>query len=195
MMINIKVLGQQLIVCQPDSLNKFNNLIAGTQKFIKFKFELDDSWQDLIIFAQFTQNNNSFDVYLDENNCVYLPGEIQQGKCSLILYGVKEEIIAISDCLSFKIKKNCLNNNSNNIEITESLYNQLVNKIDNFITELKAHTEEIVINYLNNELTNNLDNYDFTNHIYIGSEEPSENSDVWIWIDTSEDTPQSEVEE
>lgn len=186
--INMKVLGQQLIVCQPDSLTNFNNLVSGTQNFVKFKFELDESWTDLTIFAQFTQNSNSYNIYLDENNSVFLPTEIENGKCGLLLYGVKDNIIAITDCLKFKVKKNEFNGSVENIEITETLYNQLIDKINNITNILENKIEQITREYIEKELLDKISAEDFINHVYIGNEEPSEDSNIWIWVDTSEDS-------
>jgi hypothetical protein len=48
-------------------------LVSGTQKFIRFEFNLDDAWDNLLVFAQFIQNGKAYNDYLDENNSVYLP--------------------------------------------------------------------------------------------------------------------------
>ena len=68
MTILINVINQELRLATP-----FKNLIKGTQKFIKFKFVLDDIWDGIMPFAQFIQEGTAYNVYLDDDNCVYLP--------------------------------------------------------------------------------------------------------------------------
>ena len=64
------------------SLTKF---IAGTQEFIRFVFNLDSDWENLLTFAQFTQNGESYNQLLDEDKGAYLPPEISVGTCTLTL--------------------------------------------------------------------------------------------------------------
>ena len=45
-----------------------SNYVAGTQNFIRFVFDLSSDWDNLTVFAQFTQNNNSYNV-------LYAPGD------------------------------------------------------------------------------------------------------------------------
>ena len=41
------------------------SLVAGSQKFIKFTFNLSEEWDDLLPFAQFIQNGCTYNEYLD----------------------------------------------------------------------------------------------------------------------------------
>ena len=105
-------------------------LVSGTQKFIRFKFSLDDAWDDLSVFAQFIQNGKAYNDYLDENNSVYLPPEIKDGKFDVLLYGSGSNTIATTNYLTFEVDKNILISDAQSTEITESLYNKLVNIVE-----------------------------------------------------------------
>lgn len=87
-----------------------NYFISGTQNFIKFIFNLDNAWKDLSITARFIQKQKYYDTCLDESNSVYMPNEITSGECLLFLYGVKDDIKAVSDYLILRIKKDYLSN-------------------------------------------------------------------------------------
>ena len=84
--------------------------VSGTQNFIKFIFNLDNAWKDLSITARFIQKQKYYDTCLDESNSVYMPNEITSGECLLFLYGVKDDIKAVSDYLILRIKKDYLSN-------------------------------------------------------------------------------------
>ena len=68
MRVYIDVVGQKLKI----AINK-KDFVSGSQNFVKFAFSLDADWDELTVFAQFQQDSNTYNVYLDENNCVYLP--------------------------------------------------------------------------------------------------------------------------
>ena len=82
MSILVNVINQKMVM---SSCN--NELVAGSQQFVKFRFNLDEDWKDLVSFAQFRQGENAYNQYLDEDNCAYLPPEIGVGTCTLMLYG------------------------------------------------------------------------------------------------------------
>lgn len=114
--------------------------VSGTQEFIKFTFNFfDNIWDSLKVFAQFRQGEEAYNVYLDENNSVYLPSEITPGECILILHGSYETIVAITDVLILTINENHIVYNAKNTTITESLYDQLVTQVKN----LENHTHSV----------------------------------------------------
>lgn len=106
------------------------NLVAGTQEFVKFTFNLTSDWDNLMTFAQFQQNGVAYNVYLDENNSVYLPPEIGAGTCTLMLSGNHDNTIATTNYLTLIIDDNILISDINSTEISESLYTQLINKFN-----------------------------------------------------------------
>ena len=110
-------------------------LVSGTQKFIRFEFILDDAWDDLLVFAQFIQNGRAYNDYLDENNSVYLPPEIVDGKFNVLLYGSGSNVIATTNYLTFEVDKNMLISDAQSTEITESLYNKLVNIVKTYASQ------------------------------------------------------------
>lgn len=130
--ISVRVVNQELRLVTP-----FPSLISGTQNFIKFKFLFfDDDWIGLTTFAQFTQDGNSYNLYLDADNSLYLPPEIGEGVCTLMLYGsgtttvdninANDTIRATSNAVKIKIGKNMLVEDASSIELTQTLYDQLL---------------------------------------------------------------------
>lgn len=119
------------------------SLVAGTQEFVRFTFNLTGDWDDLMTFAQFQQNGVAYNAYLDENNSAYLPSEIGVGTCTLMLYGSNDKTIATTNYLTLSIDENILVSDANSTEISESLYNQLVTKVNTFQRNLDLVKDEI----------------------------------------------------
>lgn len=138
MSIFINVINQKMIISPCD-----NDFVAGSQQFVKFKFNFDENWDGLITFAQFKQGAKAYNQYLDEDNCVYLPPEIGAGTCTLMLYGTYGKTIGTTNYLTFKIGENILISDADSTDISESLYNQLVTKIDAVPPLIEAATESI----------------------------------------------------
>lgn len=109
------------------------SLVAGTQEFIRFVFNLTGDWDDLMTFAQFRQDGKSYNQYLDENNSAYLPAEIGMGTCTLMLYGSNNNTKATTNYLTLTIDENILVANAESTEISLSLYNQLVSRVNTLI--------------------------------------------------------------
>ena len=121
--ILVNVVNQKLKIA-----TNLKSLVAGTQKFVRFVFNLTGDWDNLMTFAQFSQNGVSYNQYLDENNSAYLPAEIGVGTCTLMLYGSNEYTIATTNYLTLTIDKNILVFDTQSTEMSESLYNQLVSR-------------------------------------------------------------------
>ena len=69
----IDVIGQKLI------LNEKQTIVSKSQEFVEFKFNLSNEWKDLLVFAQFKQGEESYNIYLDDDNKCFLPSEIKDG--------------------------------------------------------------------------------------------------------------------
>jgi hypothetical protein len=132
--------------------NNVRSFVAGTQDFIRFNFILPDEWEDLTIYAQFTQKDgNPYNVYLDSNDCACLPPEIIEGICYLTLKGTRNNTIAITEPLQLTITKNLINNDASVTGITLTLYEQLVNKVDSLLEDdslIVSTTERVLSEYL-----------------------------------------------
>jgi len=111
--------------------------VAGTQKFVRFIFDLSNEWKDLTIFAQFRQGDNAYNQYLDKNNAIYLPTEITEGVCTLMLYGTGDSVVATTNCLTLYVDENMLLENADSTEISTSLYEQMVAQVQTFHTAPK----------------------------------------------------------
>lgn len=143
MTILINVINQELRLATP-----FRTLVDGTQEFIKFKFVLDDAWLKITTFAQFVQDGTAYNIYLDDNKCAFLPSEINSGTFTLMLYGTGEHVIGTSNYLTLKMIDNIFVGDAQSTEITESLYTQLVNRVntlDNTIKD-KIRTGKTLVN-------------------------------------------------
>lgn len=123
MILKIQVRGQ---VMKP----LIKNVLANhSQEFSRFVFFLSDDWDGLTTFAQFRQGDAAYNVYLDSENACYLPPEIAAGKVSLMLYGTGEDVIGTTNAITMCVSDNKYVSDAQSTEITESLYQQLVNEV------------------------------------------------------------------
>ncbi len=90
------------------------DLVAGTENFIRFVFNLSSEWDDLTSFVQFVQDGTPYNVSLDADNTAYLPKEITTGKCTMVLAGSGSNVMAVTNYITLTI--------DNNILITEVEY-------------------------------------------------------------------------
>lgn len=125
MSILVNVINQKMVMSSCNT-----ELVAGSQQFVKFRFNLDEDWDGLVTFAQFRQGTNAYNQYLDEDNCAYLPPEIGVGTCTLMLYGSYDKTIGTTNYLTFKVGENILISDAQSTDISESLYTQLVTRIE-----------------------------------------------------------------
>ena len=109
--------------------------VAGTQEFILFNFVLSNDWDNLTTFAQFIQDGKPYNVYLDSDNTAYLPPEIHKGTCTLALKGTKGNTIAVTEPLQLTLSENPIQSDASSTEITLTLYEQLVNKVDSLLED------------------------------------------------------------
>lgn len=148
--ILIGVTGQRLFLPSCET----SQITEGSQNFVRFTFILDDSWKELKAFAQFRQNGSAYNIYLDDNNSVFLPPEIKAGTCKLMLYGTKDTTIGTTNELTLKIDQCHMVSDAESTEITESLYNQLVTAVQNIedkMNDLEA-VDVTVVNDLQEQI-------------------------------------------
>lgn len=158
--ILVNVVNQKLKIA-----TNLKNLVAGTQKFIKFTFNLPDDWDNLLTFVQFQQNGVAYNTYLDENNGTYLPSEIGAGICTMMLYGSNEKTIATTNYLVLTIDENILISDANSTEISESLYNQLVSQVN----DLKENVTDLNDKLLQLTAATNIETWgDISNVVKLG---------------------------
>lgn len=140
MEITIEVINQTMQIddgCKfCDESYRTNNVIEGSQNFVKFKFNFTNDWYNLKTFVQFQQGGKAYNKFLDENGCTFLPAEIQSGVCSLMLYGTEDTTIATTNCLTLVIGKNFLIKDASSTEISKPLYNQLIDEFNKFKDEI-----------------------------------------------------------
>ena len=120
-------------------------LVSGTQEFVRFVFNLSNDWDDLIVFAQFIQDGVAYNQILDEENSVYLPSEIKDGTAMMMLYGSGGDVIATTNYITLTIDKCMLIENAESTEITQSLYQQLVNIVRNYTTSTDRLEAQIAL--------------------------------------------------
>ena len=125
MTVNVDVIGQKLKIATNTKV-----FIESSHSFVKFIFNLADGWEDLTCFAQFKQGSNSYNQFLDDNNSVYLPSQIEEGTCEIILHGDNNGIDTSSEALEINIKGDVLIVDDKSTEISRSLYSQLITRLN-----------------------------------------------------------------
>ena len=128
------------VVVQGQTLHPLpiKRIVSGSQNFVKFVFHLDEDWLSVTsspanTFAQFVQNGNAYNAYLNEDSFVYLPSEIGAGECRMMLYGTNNTVIATSNSLRLIIEDSGLVIDASSIEITQDLYSQMVNMVNSVV--------------------------------------------------------------
>lgn len=125
MSILVNVVNQKMYVS-----STMEGIVAGSQNFVKFRFNLSDDWDGLMTFAQFMQGGVAYNQYLDDESSVFLPAEIGVGTCTLMLYGTADTVRGTTNYLTLKIDRNILVSDATSTEISQSLYDQLVAKVN-----------------------------------------------------------------
>ena len=120
------------------------SLVAGTQEFVRFVFNTSGDWDGLATFAQFMQDGVAYNQYLDENKAAYLPAEIGVGTCTVMLYGSDKNTIATTNYLTLTIDKNILVSDAQSTDISLSLYNQLVSKVNSLSTWNEQNAADLI---------------------------------------------------
>ena len=120
------------------------SLVAGTQEFVRFVFNTSGDWDGLATFAQFMQNGVAYNQYLDEDKAAYLPSEIGVGTCTVMLYGSNDKTIATTNYLTLTIDENILVSDANSTDISLSLYNQLVSKVNSLSTWNEQNAADLI---------------------------------------------------
>lgn len=136
MSIFINVVNQRMYISS--SVCEF---VSGSQNFVRFQFNLSEEWDGLKVFAQFRQGERAFNQYLDDENSVCLPAEIKAGTCTLMLYGSHDTTIGTSNYITLKIDKNMLVSDASSTNISTSLYEQLVSKV-NVLSDRVSNIED-----------------------------------------------------
>ena len=135
----VNVIGQNI------QINGYpRRFVIGNKEFIRFVFCLDDSWNDLLTYVQFSIGGRNYYSYLKEDNSVFLPPNITSGTCSMSLHGHDGSIVANTDKVVFTLTEDTLNLESFNEALPQSLYDQLAEKITNTKNEFDDKFEELV---------------------------------------------------
>ena len=146
--------------------------VSGSQEFVRFVFGLNSYWRDLLTFAQFAQNGNTYNRYLDDENAVYLPSEIVAGECTLTLFGSGNNVIATTNYLTLTIDENILVSDASSTDISESLYEQLVDMV-------RSVSNGTAVVDTTSKMTDKNKIY-----VYIGSETGMTNGNWYYWNGT-----------
>ncbi len=136
--VYINVSGQKL-----SAAPSCGGFVDGSQRFVRFIFYLGEDWEGLTVAAQFAQSGTAYNVLLDEQNCAYLPSEIKEGTFSLTIRGTAGDVIATTNALIFRATKNCFVSDAQSTEISQSLYSQLVDKVNSIASWDVEGVEEI----------------------------------------------------
>lgn len=104
-------------------------LASDSQEFVKFIFEITSDWNGLSTYAQFIQNDNTYKAYLDSENSVYIPSGVANGYCLMSLCGTNANRVVMTNAVKFIVHNNEVIFNEENTEISESLYQEIINLI------------------------------------------------------------------
>jgi|GEM_PF-6611181 len=126
----INVTGQKLKIA-----SNLKDYVDGSQDFIRFVFNFnDDTWSDMLVTAQFQQNGKAYNAYLNADNSAFLPAEITEGTCRLLLFGSKYKVKATTWYIDFKVDKNNIIKNASSAALTKTDYEKLVSDVANLIS-------------------------------------------------------------
>lgn len=155
--ILINVLGQKLKV-----VTNLKVLVAESQQFIRFKFNLEDEWDPLTTFVQFGQAGHAYNVYLDTECSAYLPSEIVPGKMTMVLYGTGGDVRGTTNYLTFDVEDYILVRDAESTEISQSLYDQMINRVTQYREETMGAIEDLedLITQIQNQLPLKADQVD-----------------------------------
>lgn len=148
MSILVNVVNQKMYVS-----STMEGIVSGSQQFVKFRFNLSEEWDGLLTFAQFRQNGKAYNQYLDEENAAYLPPEIGVGTFTLMLYGSHNTTIGTTNYLTLKVNENNFISDASSTDISETLYNQLVARVQAFeetVENIKSTSAQISPEFANN---------------------------------------------
>ena len=139
MEINIRVHGQDMEI--RDGMRP--SLAPYSQEFIRLNFSLSNEWYGLKTFCQFNQNSldKPINVYLDSGNSAYVPEAIRPGRFSIMLYGVKDVVIGTTHALQFTMVRNGYVSDATETELTESLYQQLIDDFKQYLADTTAQAD------------------------------------------------------
>lgn len=178
--IRVDVVNQRL-----QTATNLKSFIAGTQEFIRFVFNLDGDWDDLLVFAQFTQNGVSYNQYLDNENSAYLPSEIGVGICTLTLYGSYGNTRATTNYLTLTIEESKFVADANSTQLT---YQQILTLQESYLkksefkdqttylfSQLTGSTYEV---YYDDAWTSPLSEFTIDKDDYT----PSANKKLFVWV-------------
>lgn len=142
MNIIINVAGQKMNVATVPS-----TIVEGSNNFVRFDFRLSSDWDGLQTLAQFTQDDTSYNLFLDSvTKSVYLPPEIHEGKFILMLYGTGgNNTIGTTNFLEFSVDKNRFISDAISPEVfTPSVYEQLIDQINHVINMSDEQVQQII---------------------------------------------------
>lgn len=142
MEIIVDVIGQKIKL--PTNLKDY---VDGSQNFVRFIFNLPSEWDNLKTFAQFNQNGTTYEVYLDEDNSVYLPPEIVSGTCTLTLYGSNGMTAGTTNSTNLRIAKGAIID-SEKFGVTETLYHQLVTQFMEFWNWKEENQDKMILEWI-----------------------------------------------
>ncbi len=164
--ILVNVVNQKLHIT-----TNLKSLVAGTQEFIRFQFNLGSDWEDLsMVSAQFSQNGTGYNLLLDSENSCYLPPEITEGTCTLMLFGTGTArhgtdtvtVHATTNVITLKIDANNYIADASSTEITQTLYDQLCD-IVSALVDISGNTNYVEL--IQQQVASLLDDYIENGHL------------------------------
>lgn len=82
--------------------------ISGSNRFVRFKFEMSDEWKNLSVIAMFEQNGQISSQTVTDGYA-FLPSDIREGNCNMTLFGIGGTIFATTNRVPLIIKNDISN--------------------------------------------------------------------------------------
>ena len=82
--------------------------ISGSNRFVRFRFEMSDEWKNLSVIAMFEQNGKIFSETVTDG-CAFLPSDICEGNCDMSLFSISGTIFATTNRVPLIIKNDISN--------------------------------------------------------------------------------------
>ena len=151
------------VTSEVEKLGVWNNIPSDSVNSVKIKFEFAEDWNDLICTAQFTQGENTYNILIEDNECI-VPAELTEGEFELSVFGAKSDGTAYRATSVSLVEdiygSGFVGDGETPIPPTPDLYDQLITKFAtsnnyDYIASGVGYTSKIFTNENNFEVNSN----------------------------------------
>lgn len=122
------------------------SIVDGTNRFIHAKFEFGDGWGELTKYLFVARNNETYSVLMESDECIIDQHAVNTvGQFDMQVVGVKDDIRAVTNAITIKVKTSEMANNPSGEE-TRFTSDFIITSLEE-IRKLKLDTEDIAKEY------------------------------------------------